>query len=460
QEQGGAKVPFGLAFDGQGDVATLVPSLALGAGKIYDVKVAAGVKDLAGNAVDPAAASSTVTFTVDNTSPSVSVQPANASTVGNNVNVQLTFNEGMDPRTIDADSFTLTFSSAKVFAAVWYDAPSRIAYLQPAAPLGDGLQTVALDSARVSDLAGNLIAFGSTFTVNSAGPSVVGTPTPCGTIVDVDNFGNQVIGITFDRGVMKSGGGALDSTALKLRIGGVDQAVTVTHTAGGSSATLVASGGSTPLAGFTSYEVLATTSVVASAAPNTPMASPYSCAFKTQKVVFKDLVDDFSTAGYTVGAAQGGNAWQRLNSVDDARNSIVWRGGNSTDGQSYARNCAALGATDYVVYVEKQVDLSGLTAADLRFDEWHDIQNTGAADRGRVLVRQGSTTTELYGFTGTSAGYSTQGKGNNLLGPYLGSTVTIRLELVIRGVSSFTCGTAPAGKKGLYADNIYVVGGW
>jgi hypothetical protein len=135
----------------------------------------------------------------------------------------------------------------------------------------------------------------------------------------------------------------------------------------------------------------------------------------------------------------------------------VWRAGNSTDGQNYVRACAALNAPDYVVRVDKQVDLTGLTEADLRFDEWHDI-NGGAGDRGRVLVVQGATQTEIHSFSGTSANYGRVGKGQNKLGPYLNSTVTIRFELLVHGFTSVVCGNAPVAQRGLFVDSIYVVG--
>lgn len=463
QEQGGAKVPFGLRYELVNERAILAPSVALGAGKTYEVLVGGGVKDLAGNALDSQAASSRLTFTIDGASPSIAVrQPAQGSTVGNAINVQLTFSEEMNPSTLDADSFTLSFGAGKLMAAVWYDASSRIAYLQPAVALADGAHTVALDASRVSDLAGNKLGSSYSFTVSSAGPSVVGTPTPCGSTVDVDDFGNQLVTITFDRGVKKSGGGPLDSAALKLKLGGVEQSITVTHTAGQAVATLLASGSSTPLAGGSTYELVATTLVVDDAT-NAPMSSQYGCSFKTQTVVFRDPVDDTNSSGYTVGAAQGGNRWQRLNSVDDsapplptAHNSIVWRGGNSTDGNNYQRDCQLVGAQDRVIYVEKQIDLTGLGEADLRFDEWHDV-NDSAGDYGRVCLGS-SCSTVLYEIKGTGSSYASKGKGENKLGPYVNSTVVLRFELYIKGYNGVSCGSSPAGKKGLFIDNIQVVG--
>lgn len=468
QVSGGSKIPFALRYDLAADRAILVPSVALSAGGVYEVLVGAGVKDLAGNTLDDQASSAKITFTVDAAPPTVTVRsPAATSTVGNSASVQLTFSEDMDGRTIDADSFTLSFGGNAQFAAVWYDGSSRVAYLQPAVTLPDGVHTVALDGARVSDVAGNKMSESYTFTVSSAGPSVVGTPTPCNTTVDVDDFGNQQITIQFDRGVKKAGGGALDGSALKLKLGTTEQTISISHTAGASSASFVASGGSSPLVQGSTYQVEVTTQVV-DAATDAPMTSGYSCTFDTQKVIFKDLVDDTSTTGYTVGAAQPAsppnNVWQRLNSTDDsapplssAHNSIVWRGGNSQDGQNYVRACATLNAPDYTIFVEKQVDLTGLSTAELRFDEWHDVNNT-ALDVARVLVVNGASTDQLYSYTGSGTDYAKVGKGSANLDPYLNSTIKLRFELVIRGYTGIGCGGAPAGKRGFFVDNVYVVG--
>lgn len=451
--QGGAALPFGLQYDVSGDRAVLTPSVALVRGTTYEVSVLAGVEDLAGNTVDPAAAASTLRFTVDQTAPTIITRvPAAASTVGSASRVELTFSEDMEPSSIDAASFTLRFNGNPVLAAVSYDPGTRTAVLQPASALSDGTQTVALDGMRVRDLAGNTISDTSTFTVSSQQPAVV-SATPCGTIVDVYDLGTQSITITFDRAVRKAAGGALDGTALKLRLGNTDQAVTVAHTAGSTTATLTPSA---PLQDTQTYEVVANTGV-ADNATGVAMAQAYSCTFQTQRVVFKDLVEDTVTTNYTLTGASG-NGWARVNSPDDTRNSIVWRGGNVTDGQNYVRQCAIAGAADRLIAFERTVDLTGLTEAELRYDEFHLI-NGAAADRGRAVVISGATTRELAGFTGTASGYTNRiGQGSLNLRDFVGTTVRVRFELLIKGVNSLNCGAAPAGNKGLFIDNLYVVG--
>ncbi|MFN7134763.1 MAG: hypothetical protein ACK4N5_21975, partial [Myxococcales bacterium] len=194
----------------------------------------------------------------------------------------------------------------------------------------------------------------------------------------------------------------------------------------------------------------------ADASTNAAMASQYSCTFNTQRVLFKDLVDDLNTTGYTVGAAQGGNRWSRLNSTLDNRDSIVWKGGNQND-TNYVRATSTLGgAANHLITLERQVDLTGLTEAELRFDAFYGI-NGAAGDYARVLAISGSNTRVLHTFTGSTSSYTTRlGKDSGNLNTIVGSTVTLRFELYIAGHNGLNA--APAGDKGLFIDNVYVVG--
>ncbi len=95
-----------------GNIATLTPSLALAAGKLYTASVTTGAKDAAGNAL---AAIYTWSFTTaaatvtDVTPPKVeSVTPAlNATSVAPGSKVSVTFSEAMNATTINGTTFTL-----------------------------------------------------------------------------------------------------------------------------------------------------------------------------------------------------------------------------------------------------------------------------------------------------------------------------------------------------------------
>lgn len=463
RERMGPNVLHRASFSPAGDQLVLTPLDALKGGVTYEVVLDTGMQDLAGNAL----ASVTRSFTVESARPTVSTTgPASGSTVGSGVQVSVVFSEALDPSSIGPSTFGVTLASSPVLGAISYDAASRTAVFQPSRPLADGMHTVTLQAASIKDLAGNALTpssgmiYSFNFTVSSAGPSV-SMATPCGTQVDVDDLGATTVTVRFDRNVRRAGGAALDGSALKLQLMGADQAVMVAHTADTDTATLTPSA---PLQAGQTYSVVATTVVLASNT-NAPMASQYSCTFTTQRVVFQDGVNDTVTAGYTLTGSNGGNLWQRVNSGDDQRSSIVWRGGSMSDTQNYSRECTSGlqgAAQDRVITLEKQVDLTGYTQAEARFFAMDDVQRMGAADEGRFIVNDG-TDHVIKVYTGQNAAnpYVREGKGSGNLTPYVNRTVRLKWQLVIRGHSAGltgNCNNAPAGRKGLFVDDIVVVG--
>lgn len=448
QEVGGNKVPFGMSYSVLSDTASLTPSIPLSPGKSYEVQILGGLTDLAGNALDAMAASSTFTFTVDGSAPSiVSRSPVPMSTVGSSVAVELVFSEDMNPATIDAASLTLSMSATPVLAAVWYDASGRTAFLRPAAKLADGTYTVNLDGMRAADLAGNGVTDSFSFTVSSAGPSVVAV-SPCGTTVDHDDFGNTVVTLTFDPGVRKTGGGALDGSALQLRVNGAAVAATVSHTQGATVATLTPSAA---LLANTQYEVFVDKDQVQNATTAANMTSDYSCTFQTQQVIFEDDMDPMPVASWTNGAT-GGHQWKALNSVDDPSNSTqVWRGGNANDGQNYTRICG-LSAASRTVVLERDVTLPNINNIKLRFDEFHSIAGD-PNDVGRVQIVYGGNPITLDTFTGTTSAYAAKEYD---VSAYKNATVKLRYLLFID--AGPTLGACPGGGKGVFIDNIRIVG--
>ncbi|MBK7862118.1 MAG: Ig-like domain-containing protein [Archangiaceae bacterium] len=458
----GPNVLHRAAFSASGDQLVLTPLDPLQGGVTYDLVLGTGMRDLAGNALVQTASS----FTVESVKPSVSsTSPLASSTVGSGVQVSVVFSEALDPASIDPSTFTVSTAAGALLGAVSYDAASRTALFQPARPLADGTHTVTLQANNVRDLAGNTLtatsgtSYAFTFTVSSVGPSVA-MANPCGSQIDADDFGTQQVTVRFDRPVRRSGGAGLDGTALKLQRNGSDQAVTVMHTADTDTAVLLPT--SALLPGET-YTVTATTLVLATN-NSAPMSSPYACTFTTQRVVFQDGVNDTATTGYTL-TGSGGNVWQRINSGDDQRSSIVWRGGAGSDGQSYARECTSGlqgAASDRVVTVEKQIDLTGYTSAEVRFQVMDDIARTGIADEGRLIVNDGADHV-IKVYTGQNAGnaYVRDGKGSGNLNAYVNKTVTVKWQLLIKGYSAGVlgnCNSSPAGRKGLFVDDVLIVG--
>ncbi len=451
ERSGGDPVPFGLSFDAQTDTVTLTPSVALAPGATYQVRVGAGLKDLAGNEADPSAASSTVSFTVDGAAPTVTLRsPSANSTVGVGSGVELTFSEPMNAETLDAASFTLTQGGTPVLAAVWYEQGTRTLFLRPAARLQAGTHSATLDGTRASDLAGNLVGDSFNFTVSTSGPSVDAV-SPCGLVIDPAHFGSTVVSVQFDVGVRKTGGGALDGTALQLRANNIPVTGTVTHTAGGASATFTPAA---PLQHDTLYTVNVVHTQVQNATTQAPMTSAYACTFRTKRIVFEDGMDPMPQSGWT-NVSVGQNQWRVANGNDDPQNATqAWRGGHNSGGGNYTRVCSAFGGTAQEVRLERTLNLAGLTAAELRLDTWHRL---AASDSARIEVVAGNTSQALEApVTGnTQSAYTARTYD---LSQWVNQTVTLRFTLNIAGGTQNLLTSCPGTDLGFFVDNVRVVG--
>jgi Domain of unknown function (DUF4082)/Bacterial Ig-like domain/Bacterial Ig domain len=159
-----------VSYNATTRVATLNPGPTLRALTTYTVRVRGGstdprVKDAAGNAM---AADSTWSFTTvaDTTAPTISTRvPASAATgVARTATVSATFNEDMDPATINTSTVRLTAPGGTVVAAsVAYDAATRRATLTPSSQLPALTVFTATvlggtTDPRVKDQAGNALA--------------------------------------------------------------------------------------------------------------------------------------------------------------------------------------------------------------------------------------------------------------------------------------------------------------
>jgi Domain of unknown function (DUF4082)/Bacterial Ig-like domain/Bacterial Ig domain len=162
-----------VSYNGTTRVATLNPTPTLAALTTYTVRVvggAAGVKDLAGNAM---AATSTWTFTTiaDTTAPTISARsPASGATgVSATANVVVTFNEDMDSTTVNSNTVQLRNPGGTLITAVvTYNTANRQATLNPSVTLSAfTIYTVTVRGGttdpRVKDGAGNALASTSTW---------------------------------------------------------------------------------------------------------------------------------------------------------------------------------------------------------------------------------------------------------------------------------------------------------
>ena len=145
-----------------GTVATFSPLIDLAGNTTFTARVNNQVTDLAGN---PMAADFTWTFTTgaapDTTAPMVtSTNPDDGDTnVATERSVTATFNEGMDPATINNVNFVLRGPGAILIpATVTYNAGTRIATLNPTADLDTDTVYAATITTGAEDLAGNPLA--------------------------------------------------------------------------------------------------------------------------------------------------------------------------------------------------------------------------------------------------------------------------------------------------------------
>jgi hypothetical protein len=160
-------IPAVVTLDSSARTVTLNPNATLANNTIYTATVrggAAGVKDLAGNAL---VADSTWTFTTvaDTTRPTIAARtPAsNATGVARSGTVTVRFSEAMDPATITATTFTLRTATGGVFVprSVSYDAATFTATLTPSTPLAASTRytaSVTGGTAGVRDVAGNTMS--------------------------------------------------------------------------------------------------------------------------------------------------------------------------------------------------------------------------------------------------------------------------------------------------------------
>jgi hypothetical protein len=254
----GANIPGTVTYNSTTFVAEFKPTSALPNGSVITATVTAGVKDVAGNALQLTVGSPGIwSFTTrDDQPPTVSsVSPTAGATVAGNSVVNITFSEAMDPTTINATNITLRVTGgAAVAGAVTYNTTTHVATFTPSAALTVPQDYTITVTTGVKDVAGNALAsaFTSTFkTADLSTPTVIST-SPAANAVNVPV--NSTITATFSK--------AMDPTTItagtflvKTTVGGVSVLGSVTYNAATNSATFTPT---SPLASQTAYTVTVT----------------------------------------------------------------------------------------------------------------------------------------------------------------------------------------------------------
>jgi hypothetical protein len=158
--------------------ATFVPVIVLASGTRYTVTIkggSGGVEDLAGNPMTHDYVISWTTAAqsaaIDTTAPTVLlVRPAHLATgVATSSSVAVTFNEAMDPLTMN----NVNFRVAGVAGTVIFDALGKIATFTPSTALANNTSYTATVSHAVTDLAGNALASDKAWTFTTAAAEVM-----------------------------------------------------------------------------------------------------------------------------------------------------------------------------------------------------------------------------------------------------------------------------------------------
>lgn len=159
-----------VSYDAIGKQARLTPSSQLAFNASYTVTVSTGVRDVSGNALAaPYVFGFTTAASNDFTAPLVqSVSPAGGSTCAPTSGaVTASFDEDIDPATVNGSSFGLTSPGGPVPGTVAYI--NRTASFTPTSELAVGATYTAALTTAIADLAGNHLAapYQWTFTTES-----------------------------------------------------------------------------------------------------------------------------------------------------------------------------------------------------------------------------------------------------------------------------------------------------
>ena len=202
--QGATAISGTVTYAATGTTATFTPSGNLAINTAFTATVSTGAKDRSGNTL---AANVTWNFTTgataDNTAPNViSTNPAdNATGVAINHSVNATFDEAMDPATINTTNIILAGPGPgpnPITGKVTYDAANKIATFIAGSDLAPSTQFTATVTTGVKDLAGNALVANkvwifTTGTQQALAPVALGAAAPYGTFGGGSGMTNQGI---------------------------------------------------------------------------------------------------------------------------------------------------------------------------------------------------------------------------------------------------------------------------
>lgn len=219
--QGVTAVSGTVTYAVNGATAVFTPSANLASDSVFTATITTGAADLAGNHL---AGSVVWTFTTgataDTTAPNVILtNPADkAVNVAINHTVNATFDEAMDPVTVNIENFTLVNPELNlVSGTIAYDAANHIVTFTPASDLSPSTQFTATISTGVKDLAGNALAANKVWTFTTGSQRVI-TPPTLGAAAPFGTFGGGA-GMT-SQGLLTVVNGDISTTGASTTVTG------------------------------------------------------------------------------------------------------------------------------------------------------------------------------------------------------------------------------------------------
>jgi len=213
-----------VTLDAASNTAIFTPNSNLSGNTVYTATITTAAESTTDKTM---AADHVWTFTsgttADSTVPTVSsTDPANDATdFLLNRNVTATFNESLNPSSVNATSFTLTetVSTDAVAGTVSYNDNGKVATFNPDSNLATGVNYTATLTTGVEDLAGNALTTPVTWTFSGTAVSATLIPVDLGTAGDFAILAKTAISKTGTAGTMITGDIGVSPAALSFITG-------------------------------------------------------------------------------------------------------------------------------------------------------------------------------------------------------------------------------------------------
>ena len=194
QGPGTTAVAGAITHDAANKIYTFTPTLALALNTLYTATITTGAQDPNGNALANNYSWSFTTAAVACTNPPppavIAVTPPNGATgVCPNTNITATFNEVMNPATINTLTF---FVSPGVIGVVTLDPTGRVAIFTPTAPLALNTLYTATISTGAKDLGGNALPANYVWSFTTAVQNCQ-SPVPLGSAANFEVLGGSTV---------------------------------------------------------------------------------------------------------------------------------------------------------------------------------------------------------------------------------------------------------------------------